>query len=133
MTDRLAFLNFVGGSLASSLAIHLNNARTPFKALRDAEAALVPKRNIRAGLRTQIARIEHGQDKSMERKLPELRQQLARADHADEPLERELEILKRKAVRESETMKWDAVREVHHLSPLVECNSDVTICSLGRN
>ncbi|KAG0708927.1 Eisosome component PIL1-domain-containing protein [Suillus ampliporus] len=111
VTDRLAYLNFVQGSLASSLAIQLNNARAPLKALRDAEAALVPKRNLRVGLHNQIARIEHNQEKGMERKLPELRQQLAKADQVDEPLEKELQILKRKAVRESETMKWDAVRE----------------------
>lgn len=111
VTDRLAYLNFVQGSLASSVAIKLNNARAPFKALRDAEAALVPKRNLRAGLRTQISRIEHSQDKSMERKLPELKQTLAKAELVDEPLEKELEILKRKAVRESEAQKWDAIRE----------------------
>ncbi|OAX42385.1 hypothetical protein K503DRAFT_779970 [Rhizopogon vinicolor AM-OR11-026] len=111
VTDRLAYLNFVQGSLASSLAINLNNARTPFKALRDAEAVLTPKRNFRAGLRNQIARIEHSQEKGMERKLPELRQQLAKAEQVDQSLEKELEILKRKAVRESEAMKWDALRE----------------------
>jgi len=113
VTDRLAYLNFVGGSLASSLAIKLDGARTPFKAFRDAEAALVPKRNYRAGLHNQIARIEHQQEKGMERKLPELRQQLAKAEQVDEPLEKELEILKRKAVRESEAIKWEALREVH--------------------
>ncbi|KAG1755217.1 Eisosome component PIL1-domain-containing protein [Suillus paluster] len=111
VTDRLAYLNFIQGSLASSLAIKLNNARAPFKALRDAEAVLAPKRNLRVGLRNQIARIEHNQEKGMERKLPELRQLLAKAEQVDEPLEKELEILKRKAVQESETMKWDAVRE----------------------
>ncbi|KAG1757504.1 Eisosome component PIL1-domain-containing protein [Suillus lakei] len=111
VTDRLAYLNFVQGSLASSVAIKLNNARAPFKALRDAEAALAPKRNFRAGLHTQISRIEHNQEKGMERKLPELRQTLAKAEQVDEPLERELEILKRKAVRESEAQKWDAIRE----------------------
>lgn len=113
----MAYLNFVQGSLASSLAIKLNSARSPFKALRDAEATLVPKRNFRVGLRNQIARIEHNQEKGMERKLPELRQQLAKAEQADESLEKELEILKRKAVRDSETMKWDALREVYHVVP----------------
>ncbi|KAG2350430.1 hypothetical protein BDR05DRAFT_870332 [Suillus weaverae] len=111
VTDRLAYLNFVQGSLASSVAIKLNNARSPFKALRDAEAALAPKRNYRAGLRTQISRIEHNQEKGMERKLPELRQSLAKAEQVDEQLEKELEILKRKALRESEAQKWDAIRE----------------------
>lgn len=132
MTDRLAYLNFVQGSLASSLAIKLNNSRTPLKALRDAEAVLVPKRNFRVGLRNQIARIEHSQEKGMERKLPELRQQLAKAEQVDEPLEKELEILKRKGVRESEAMKWDALREVHRLVLLLERYSDAIIYSLGR-
>jgi hypothetical protein len=111
VTDRLAYLNFVQGSLASSVAIKLNNARAPFKALRDAEAVLVPKRNFRAGLHTQISRIEHSQDKTMERKLSELKQTLSKAELVDEHLEKELEILKRKAVRESEAQKWDAIRE----------------------
>ncbi|KAG2366596.1 Eisosome component PIL1-domain-containing protein [Suillus spraguei] len=111
VTDRLAYLNFVQGSLASSVAIKLNDARGPFKALRDAENVLGPKRNFRNGLRNQIARIEHNQDKSMERKLFELKQTLAKAELVDEPLEKEHEILKRKAVRESEAQKWDAIRE----------------------
>ncbi|KAG1801559.1 Eisosome component PIL1-domain-containing protein [Suillus plorans] len=111
VTDRLAYLNFVQGSLASSVAIKLNNARAPFKALRDAEAVLGPKRNFRAGLRTQISRMEHNLEKGMEQKLSELKQTLAKAEHVDEPLEKEHEILKRKAVRESESQKWDAIRE----------------------
>lgn len=111
VTDRLAYLNFVQGSLASSVAIKLNDARAPFKALRDAETVLGPKRNFRNGLRNQIARIEHNQDKNMERKLSELKQTLAKAELVDEPLEKEHEILKRKAVRESEAQKWDAIRE----------------------
>ncbi|KAG2159930.1 Eisosome component PIL1-domain-containing protein [Suillus bovinus] len=111
VTDRLAYLNFVQGSLASSVAMKLDGARAPFKALRDAEAVLTPKRNFRAGLRNQISRIEHNQEKGMERKLSELKQTLSKAEHVDEPLEKELEILKRKAVRESESQKWDAIRE----------------------
>ncbi|KAG1833871.1 Eisosome component PIL1-domain-containing protein [Suillus variegatus] len=111
VTDRLAYINFVQGSLASSVAIKLNNARAPFKALRDAEAVLGPKRNFRAGLRTQISRMEHNLEKGMEQKLSELKQTLAKAEHVDESLEKEHEILKRKAIRESESQKWDAIRE----------------------
>lgn len=112
MTDRLAFLNFVHGSLAGSLAVKLDNARSPLKALRSAEAAIVPKRNIRAGLRNQIGRIEHNQEKGGERRLAELREQLSRAERNDEQLEKEIELLKRKAIRESEQRKWEAIQEV---------------------
>ncbi|KAF9242879.1 Eisosome component PIL1-domain-containing protein [Melanogaster broomeanus] len=111
VTDRLAYLNFVQGSLASSLAVKLDDARSPLKALRTAETNITPKRNIRAGLRNQIGRVEHNQEKGGERRLAELREQLARAEKADEHLEKEMELLKRKAVRESEQLKWDAIRE----------------------
>ncbi|KIJ68378.1 hypothetical protein HYDPIDRAFT_106570 [Hydnomerulius pinastri MD-312] len=111
VTDRLAYLNFVQGSLSASLAVKLDSARAPLKALRDAEATITPKRNIRAGLRNQIGRIEHAQEKGTERRLSELREQLARAEQNDEPHEKEIELLKRKATRDSEQMKWDAIRE----------------------
>ncbi len=65
VTDRLAYLNFVQGSLASSLSAKLDSARAPLKALRDAETTLQPRRNIRIGLHNQIARIEHEQQKEM--------------------------------------------------------------------
>ncbi|KAH7883648.1 Eisosome component PIL1-domain-containing protein [Phlebopus sp. FC_14] len=111
VTDRLAYLNFVQGSLSSSLAVKLDSARSPLKALRDAETKILPRRNIRASLRNQIGRIEHAQEKGTERRLAELKDQLVRAEQADEPLEKEIELLKRKAVRESEQAKWDAIRE----------------------
>jgi hypothetical protein len=41
-----------------------------------------------------------------------LRGQLKKAESDDQQAEREVEILKRKAVRESEQLKWDALREV---------------------
>ena len=43
VTDRLAYLNFVQGSLASSLAQKLDAARSPLKALRDAETSQLRK------------------------------------------------------------------------------------------
>lgn len=119
MTDRLAFLNYVHGSLSASLAVKLDDARSPLKALRDAEAAIAPKRNIRAGLRNQIARIEHNQEKGGERRIAELRAQLSRAESNDEQLEKEIELLKRKAVRESEQTKWEAIQEVSSLSKIL--------------
>ncbi|KAF9056230.1 Eisosome component PIL1-domain-containing protein [Panaeolus papilionaceus] len=111
VTDRLAYLNFVQGSLATSLATKLDGARVPFKALRDAEIAIQPRRNIRASLQNQISRIEHDQQKGYEKKLGDLRDQLRKAELDDQHQERDIEILKRKAVRESEQLKWDAIRE----------------------
>lgn len=111
MSDRLAYLNFVQGSLAASLSQKLDSARTPLKTLRDAEAALQPKRNIRAGLQNQIARLEHDQAKGMEKKLHDLKEQLKRAESEDSSQENEVEILKRKALYDSEQQKWEALRE----------------------
>lgn len=111
VTDRLAYLNFVEGSLAGSVAQKLNTARAPLKALRDAETALAPRRTYRANLYNQIGRLEHDQLKGSERKLAELRDLLKKAELDDQVHEREIEILKRKAVRESESAKWEAIRE----------------------
>jgi hypothetical protein len=112
VTDRLAYLNFVQGSLAGSLAQKLDSARSPLKALRDAEAALAPRRSVRANLQSQLARVEHEQQKGQDKKLVELKEQLRKAELEDATQEREIEILKRKAVRESEKSKWEAIREV---------------------
>ncbi|KAF5377644.1 hypothetical protein D9615_005351 [Tricholomella constricta] len=111
VTDRLAYLNFVQGSLASSLALKLDAARAPLKALRDAETAIAPRRNVRAGLNNQLAKIEHDQQKGMEKKIVELKDQIRKAELDDQPQEKEIELLKRKAVRESEQLKWEAFRE----------------------
>ncbi|KIO08221.1 hypothetical protein M404DRAFT_997147 [Pisolithus tinctorius Marx 270] len=111
VTDRLAYLNFVNGSIASSLAVKLDAARSPLKALRDAESAITPKRNARANLQTRIRKLEHSQDKNAERQIAELEDQLARAEKNDESQEKEILILKRKAVRDSERAKWEAIRE----------------------
>lgn len=111
VTDRLAYLNFVQGSLATSLSTKLDSARAPFKALRDAETQLQPRRNIRAGLQLQIARLEHEHQKAGDKRIADLREQLRKAESEDQQLEREVELLKRKAVRESEQIKWDAIRE----------------------
>ncbi|KAK0465121.1 Eisosome component PIL1-domain-containing protein [Desarmillaria tabescens] len=111
VTDRLAYLNFVQGSLASSIAVKLDAARAPLKQLRDAEVALTPRRNIRAGLQNQLARLEHDNQKGMEKKISELKDQVRKAEADDQPQEREVELLKRKAIRESEQAKWDAIRE----------------------
>ncbi|KAF7967005.1 hypothetical protein HWV62_36272 [Athelia sp. TMB] len=111
VSDRLAYFNFVQGSLAGTLAVKLDAARAPIKALRDAETAITPRRNIRAGLALSISRLEHEQAKGTEGRLVDLRNQLKKHEEQDESKEKEIEILKRKAVRESEQLKWDAIRE----------------------
>lgn len=111
VTDRLAYLNFVQGSLASSMAQKLDAARSPLKALRDAETALLPRRNIRAGLQLQLARLEHDNQKGMEKKIAELKDQIKKAEADDSPQEKEVDLLKRKAIRDSEQLKWEAIRE----------------------
>ena len=112
MTDRLAWMTYIEGSLAATLAKGIDASRAPFKALRDAENGLSGRRNIRAGFQNQIARIEHDQRHGMEQKLAELKRQLQKAEEDDEPLEKEVELLKRKAIKESELIKWNAIREV---------------------
>lgn len=90
----------------------MDTARAPFKALRDAETNILPRRNIRAGLQLELSRLEHSQQKGMERKIAELKEQIRKAEFDDGPQEKEIELLKRKAVRESEQLKWEAFREV---------------------
>jgi hypothetical protein len=111
VSDRLGFLNYVVGSLSGSLAGKLDTARAPLKALRDNEATLTPRRNVRAGLKIQIERLEHGQEKGAEKRIAEVKEQLAKAEKDDEPLEKEHEILLRKALKESELLKFQALRE----------------------
>lgn len=121
------------GSLASSLSTKLDSARAPLKALRDAETTLQPRRNIRIGLHNQIARIEHEQQKGNEKRVIDLREQLRKAESDDQQLEREVELLKRKAVKESEQMKWDAIREVISTSSYRMPSTNLICCSTARN
>jgi Eisosome component PIL1 len=112
VSDRLGFLNYTAGSLASTLSVKLDSARIPLKELRDYEVALTQKRNVRAGLENQIARVERSQEKGYEKRVAELQEQLAKAESDDEPAERQYEILLRKAFRESEQQRFQAFREV---------------------
>ncbi|KAI0274649.1 Eisosome component PIL1-domain-containing protein [Gloeopeniophorella convolvens] len=130
VSDRLAFLNYISGSLANTLASKLNTARTPLKALRDNETVLTQKRNVRAGLENQISRLEHGQEKGYEKRIAELREQLTRAESDDEPIEREHEILLRKALRESEQLKFQALREYGEKLALLSQASDAVLAVL---
>ncbi|KAH9082068.1 Eisosome component PIL1-domain-containing protein [Lactarius deliciosus] len=112
VSDRLAFLNFIAGSLSGTLAMKLDAARAPFKALRDDEVALTQRRNVRASLQNQIARLEHSQEKGSEKRIAEVKEQLAKAEKDDEPAERDHKVLLRKALKESEQEKFQALREV---------------------
>ena len=115
VTDRLAYLNFVHGSLALSLANELNTSRAAFKRLRDAERALDPKRAARRNLQNQIGVLEHEQKKKNERQIEALRDELAKLEKDDAPAEAEIDVLKRKAISESERAKWAALREVNEI------------------
>ncbi|KAF7320412.1 Eukaryotic translation initiation factor 4e [Mycena kentingensis (nom. inval.)] len=111
VTDRLAYLNFVSGSLAGALSEKIDSGRNTFKALRSAEAAMLGRRNARGALQLQITRIEQDQPRGMEKRLADLKQKLKEATDEDQPQEAEIELLKRQAIRESETQKWEAIRE----------------------
>lgn len=115
VTDRLAWLSYVQGSLAGTLATKIDASRSAMKELRDAENALAPRRNIRVGMENQIARIEHEQRKDQLARLPELKAQLHLNEEEDAPAEKDIEIIKRRAVRDSEQAKWEAIREVSHI------------------
>lgn len=93
----------------------LNTARTPLKELRNSEVVLVQRRNVRNGLESQISRVENGQEKGYEKRVAELKEQLAKAENDDEPIEKQHEILLRKALKESELQKFQALREVYSI------------------
>lgn len=123
VTDRLAYFNFVQGSLASTLSTKLDASRTPLKALRDSEATLSTRRNIRAGYDREISKAEMDKSRNGEKRIQELTALLRKAEIDDEPLEKENERLARNAIRESEKAKWDAIREVR-IVPLLRANAD---------
>jgi len=108
----LGFLNYIAASLATTLSAKLNTARLPLKELRDSEVAFAQRNSIRTGLEQQISRVENGREKGFEKRLAELKEQLAKANTDDEPADKQYAILLRKALRESEQMKFQALREV---------------------
>ncbi|KAF9785541.1 Eisosome component PIL1-domain-containing protein [Thelephora terrestris] len=109
VTDRLAYFQFVQGSLAESLAKKLNAARLPLKNLRDKEDTLAARRNIRNNYELNIAKLETSSGN--QKKINELEELLRKANIDDDPLEKEVQILERKAIKESEHAKWEAFRE----------------------
>ena len=102
--------------MAENLASKIDASRLTFKHLRDAENAQLPRRNIRIGLQNQIAKLEHDQKREQQQKLAELKVQLQKNEEEDSIAERDIEILKRKAISETEQAKWEAVREVNRPS-----------------
>ncbi|KAG8942392.1 hypothetical protein FRC04_003788 [Tulasnella sp. 424] len=113
VTDRLAYLNFVQGSLAAVLSDRLDEARAPLKKLRDAQAALSPRRAQRATIENQIRTLQTNPNAKSggETRIKELQDTLSKHNADDAPMEREVAELRRKAVRESEEMKWNAFKE----------------------
>jgi hypothetical protein len=109
VTDRLAYFQFVQGSLADSLAKKLEAARIPLKSLRDKEDALSARRKIQSNHEQLIAKLETS--RGNEKKIQELERLLKQAKIDDEPLEKEVLILERRAIKDSEHAKWEAIRE----------------------
>lgn len=90
----------------------LHTARLPLKELRNNEVAFSQRLSIRTGLEQQISRTENGQEKGYEKRVAELKEQLAKAKSDDEPADKQHDILLRKALKESEQVKFQAIREV---------------------
>lgn len=89
-------------------------SRTAWKHVRDAEAELVPRRTIRQNFKNDIARIQNpaGRTGNLDAKLQQLEAQLKKAETDDAPLEKEVDLLRRAAIKESEAVKWKAFRDV---------------------
>ena len=111
----MGWLNYVQGELAQTLADKLDAARAPYKELRTAEAKFAPRRNLRANLENQLKRLESEGTRGKEQRITDIRAQIAKLDEESKDEVKELEILKRKAFKESEQLKWEALREVRTL------------------
>jgi len=77
--------------------------------------------------------LEHEQQKGGDKRIADLREQLRKAELDDQQLERGLELLKRKAVRESEQIKWGAIREVNMSNLFAIHPTNPFFCSMVRN
>ena len=87
----------------------------PFKTLRAAEGGLAPRRILRTNMENQISKLEYDNQRGNQQKIAELKIQLHKAEQDDIDNEKEVELIKRKALRESEEKKWEAIREVGDL------------------
>ena|ERR1700761_8190612 len=134
VTDRLAYLQFVHGTLAANLSQKLNTSRVALKNIRDAESALLPRRNIRAGITLQINRIKNDGQKgaAVERRVAELQESLRKAEAEDEDLEKQFEITKRKFLKENEELKWASIREVSICQISVRTSFDYIFLTVRR-
>ena len=81
--------------------------------MRDKEDALAARKNTRNGFEQQIAKLESSSGN--EKKISDLEELLHQAYTNDEPLEKEVQLLERKAIRDSEHAKSEAIREVSSL------------------
>ncbi|CAE6521888.1 unnamed protein product [Rhizoctonia solani] len=116
VSDRVAYLNFAHGSLAADLAKSLDSSRASYKSLRDAETTLHPRRTARAGMKAEIDKIRQAgatgkAPANGAERIAELENQLKKAEQDDAPQEREVVLLKRRALIECERKKWAAFRE----------------------
>ncbi|KZT61051.1 hypothetical protein CALCODRAFT_480216 [Calocera cornea HHB12733] len=106
VADRLAWLNYTSGVLASQLGHALGgDARGPLKQLRDAEQLLAPRRAARAAAQAQLERAKTEQERQG------LQAALAQGEAEDLELEGRVLRARREGVREAERAKWRAVRE----------------------
>jgi hypothetical protein len=106
----------VHGTLANDLAKSLDSARASYKSLRDAETALHPRRTARSNIKAEIERIKTAGASGKApangaERAAELHSQLTKAEADDAPQEREVVLLKRRALIECERKKWAAFRE----------------------
>ncbi|KAG8690993.1 hypothetical protein FRC11_007567 [Ceratobasidium sp. 423] len=116
VSDRVAYLNFAHGSLAADLAKSLDSSRASYKSLRDAETTLHPRRTARAGMKAEIDKIRQAgatgkAPANGAERIAELEAQLRKAEQDDAPQEREVVLLRRRALIECERKKWAGFRE----------------------
>ncbi|CAE6419322.1 unnamed protein product [Rhizoctonia solani] len=116
VSDRIAYLNFAHGALATDLAKSLDSSRASYKSLRDAETTLHPRRVARAAMKAEIDKIRQAgatgkAPSNGAERIAELETQLRKAEQDDSPQEREVGLLKRRALVECERKKWAAFRE----------------------
>ncbi|KAG8748522.1 hypothetical protein FRC10_003656 [Ceratobasidium sp. 414] len=135
VSDRIAYVNFVHGSLASDLSSSLDTARASYKSLREAETSLHPRRTIRSNMKAEIERIKAAGSAGKApangaERVAELQSQLAKAEADDAPQEREVALLRRRALIECEQKKWAAFREYGAKLALLADASDALLAEL---
>ena len=116
MSDRLAYLSYVQGTLNSDISSKIDASRVPFKTARNTETVLVNKRSQWAGIESQITRLrsEVGSGRAppgAQPKLAELEQQRTALLNEVRSEDKNLNQQKLAALKQSESIKWQAVRE----------------------